>query len=418
MVLIMMTSCVVVGLIIMHLRSIRVPNGLSEPGKYRLLMASLVIPKFFENLYVLYHQGNIFARIRARRFIIENIEPKPLENVKGSNIRSRVTYFDGVKVRVYEPIRRKEGLQPGVIFIHGGGMVTGSPDSYDGLTRTMAERLDMFLVSIDYRLAPEHPFPTGYCDNLRATTWFLKNAHTFGVDAQRIAISGDSAGGNFAAGVSQAIHDDATLPNIKLQILVYPGLQQLDFYSHSYQKYEAEFGDHGALTRGRVSDFVALYLHGKIDSTMVQRSVLLNDHVSQDLLDTSPVFKYVDRDLIPKGMRVSEKHTKQWEEMERRAGSDEVWNHVQEFYLDPRFAPIVRDDLKGLPQAMIVTCGFDCLRDDGVHYARRLSDAGVKVHHKDYESAFHGVIWATKNVQFEVGKEMLSDVIDFISKHV
>lgn len=274
-----------------------------------------------------------------------------------------------------------------------------------------------FSWSISYRLAPEYPFPSGYNDNLRATTWLLKNAHIFDLDARRVAITGDSAGGNFAAGVSQAIHDDVTLPNLKLQVLLYPGLQQLDFHSHSYQKYEAEFGNCGALTRERVSDFISLYLHGKIDPEMIHRSVH-NHHVSQDLLDTSPVFKYVDRDCIPKEMRVSEKHTKQREEMERRSGSDEVWNHVQEYYLDPRFAPIVREDLGGLPQAMITTCGFDCLRDDGVHYARRLSDAGVGVYYKDYESAFHGVIWATKNVQFKVGKEMLSDVIDFIKENI
>ena len=268
-----------------------------------------------------------------------------------------------------------------------------------------------------YRLAPEHPFPAGFNDSHRATVWFLNNAHTFGVDAQRVALAGDSCGGTFAAGLCQIIHDDPAIPSPKLQILIYPGLQQLDFRSHSYQKYEAEFGNDGALTRERVGDFMCMYLHGKADPTAVRCSVY-NEHVSQILVDTLPAMKYVDRALIPEQMRLAEKHTKQWQEMDTCCGKEAVWNQLEKYFLDARFAPLTRGELRGLPKAMITTCEFDNLRDDGYFYARRLSGAGVTVLYKNYEGAFHGILWPTKNVQFDVGKQMLSDVISFIKENL
>ncbi|XP_072174222.1 arylacetamide deacetylase-like [Diadema setosum] len=410
----------IVAFLCWYVGRIPVPRGLTQPVKYRLLMVSLIVPRLCVKVYMLLHPGDEFANLKGRRLFKEAFEPTPREYVRGSNIRSRVAYFDGVRVRVYEPIKRNSGgLQPAFVFIHGGGMVMGSPESYDGLTRRLAERLDMVVVSFDYRLAPEYPFPIGYNDNLRALTWFLQHAEEFGVDSRRVAVGGDSAGGSYAAALSQDIYDNHSLPNIKLQILIYPGTQQLDFQTHSHQKLDADFGDYGVLSRKSCTEFVVMYARGTVDAQAIRRSCLENMHYHSK--HARPFRKFVDRNWIPPELRLAGIHTKERREMEESKpgpDSDAVWREVSKCYLDPRFAPIVREDLRGLPRAFVLTCGFDSMRDDGIYYALRLKQAGVNVLWKHYESAFHGIFWISKNVHFRMGLEMQDNVIDFIKDYI
>ncbi|XP_071496535.1 neutral cholesterol ester hydrolase 1-like [Diadema antillarum] len=413
----LMLSCAAATALVVLVRRIRVPDGMTEPWKYRLMISLFVLPRILEYIYVLLNRRKPFAPVQAKRLIYESTEARPKETRKGSNIRSRVTDFDGVRVRLYEPIRKKNGLQPGILFFHGGGMVYGSADFYNHLTRKIAEELDTFVASVDYRLAPEHPFPVGFNDNLRAVKWFLNNATDFDVDAHRVCAVGDSAGGCFAAGLSQVVYDDVTIPNFKLQVLIYPALQQLDFKTHSYQKYEAEFGDGGFLSKLDVCKYVSMYLHGLVDPVTTSRS-MQNEHISPSVLSSSPFIQYVDRNLIPEELRLSGKYAKQKEDMEKCTGSDEVWNEVEKYYTDPRFSPLVRNDMQGLPSAMILTCEFDCLRDDGILYARRLADAGVSTVWKNYENAFHGIMWFATSGRFEVGRQMFEDMIAFIQQNI
>lgn len=109
---------------------------------------------------------------------------------------------------------------PTILFIHGGGMALGNLDSHDGACRHLAERSGVQVLSVDYRLAPEHPFPAAVEDCFAAFQWLVKNADTLNADVERLAVGGDSAGGNLAATTAiQAA--EAGLP-LAFQLLIYP----------------------------------------------------------------------------------------------------------------------------------------------------------------------------------------------------
>jgi acetyl esterase len=121
--------------------------------------------------------------------------------------------------RVYIP-RGTAAAAPALAFFHGGGWVIGSILTHDGICRALARDARVVVVSIDYRLAPDHPFPAGREDAITATRWILANAGSLGVDSSRVAVGGDSAGGNLAALTAQALRGDKLRP--AFQLLAYP----------------------------------------------------------------------------------------------------------------------------------------------------------------------------------------------------
>lgn len=124
-------------------------------------------------------------------------------------------------IRIYRPAGTESGAAPVVVFFHGGGFVAGDLDTHDGTARMHAVDAGAVVVSVDYRLAPEHPFPAAVEDALAATEWVSAQAAELGVDPGRLAVAGDSAGGNLAAVVSQLARD-AGGPAIAFQLLWYP----------------------------------------------------------------------------------------------------------------------------------------------------------------------------------------------------
>ena len=108
-----------------------------------------------------------------------------------------------IGVRVYTPIETFADQLPGVIYFHGGGLVAGSPDTHDGVCRTLANESGCRLISVDYRLAPEHKFPAAVMDSYTAAIWAVEHGAELGIDRERIAVAGDSAGATLAAIVCQ-----------------------------------------------------------------------------------------------------------------------------------------------------------------------------------------------------------------------
>jgi acetyl esterase len=126
-----------------------------------------------------------------------------------------------IKIRVYRPTTERQPPPPVVVFIHGGGWSVGDLDTYDGIARRHVVGSDALVVSVDYRLAPEHPYPAAVDDVWAATQWVAEHAGELGADPSRLAVAGDSAGGNLAAVVSQLARD-AGGPQILFQLLWYP----------------------------------------------------------------------------------------------------------------------------------------------------------------------------------------------------
>ncbi|MCZ9330140.1 alpha/beta hydrolase [Nocardia farcinica] len=140
-------------------------------------------------------------------------------------------------VRVYVP--HGDALRPVVVFAHGGGFVFCDLDSHDEFCRSTAQAVDAVVVSVDYRRAPEYPGPAAMEDLYAAVTWVHRHAGEFGGDPERIAVAGDSAGGNLAATVSLAARDRGG-PPIAAQVLIYPVIDD-DFDTESYRRYGAGY---------------------------------------------------------------------------------------------------------------------------------------------------------------------------------
>jgi acetyl esterase len=137
--------------------------------------------------------------------------------------------------RLYIPIQGPP--PPVVIYFHGGGFVVGSVEGWDSVLRALANASGCAVVSVDYRLAPEHPFPAAVDDAYATLEWVAREAASLGIDGSRIAVAGDSAGGNLAAVVS-LLARDRNGPKIALQLLVYPAVAEFSRSKHaSYEKY-------------------------------------------------------------------------------------------------------------------------------------------------------------------------------------
>jgi acetyl esterase len=145
------------------------------------------------------------------------------EQVQVGSVREvRIPVDDGeIRARVYTP--EGDGPHPGVVFFHGGGWVICSLDTHDNIARTICRDADAVVVSVDYRLAPEFRYPTAALDCFAATRWVADNASSLNVDGSRLAVCGDSAGGNLSAVVSQMARD-AGGPGIAFAALIYPAL--------------------------------------------------------------------------------------------------------------------------------------------------------------------------------------------------
>jgi len=224
-----------------------------------------------------------------------------------------------IPLRVYRPAGVAAGTAlPALVYFHGGGWVIGDLDTHDVQCRQLTAEAGVTVVAVDYRLAPEHKFPAAVDDAWAATRWVAAHGSDFGVDGRRIAVAGDSAGGNLAAVVS-LLAREAGAPAIRLQVLVYP-VTDVAAETKSYH----DFADGYLLTRESMRWFKNHYL--------------------------------------------------------KSASEAEDW----------RVSPLRAMSLAGLQPALVVTAGFDPLRDEGAAYAARLTDAGVRVDYVCYGGMIHG----------------------------
>ncbi|WBY01439.1 alpha/beta hydrolase [Ramlibacter tataouinensis] len=228
-----------------------------------------------------------------------------------------------IALRLYRPAGSDAGQAlPVLVYYHGGGWVIGNLDTHDVLCRQLCNGSGCAVVAVDYRLAPEHPFPAAVDDAIAATRWIHANAGSLGLDGSRLAVGGDSAGGNLAAVVSLTERDAGAggLP-LAWQLLIYPATdQRRGWPSHTTN------GEGYLLTKDTITYFHDLYV--------------------------GP------------------------------AGHD----------LDWRLSPLLHENHRGLPPALVLTAGFDPLRDEGVAYAQKLSENGNRAALVSFERQIHGFI--------------------------
>ncbi len=194
------------------------------------------------------------------RDLLATQSSEPVETVRDFSVPGPAT---DIPLRVYDP--GGCGPLPVVVFFHGGGWVLGGLDCYDNLCTRVANRAECLLVSVDYRLAPEHPFPAAVKDSYAATAWVEENAGGLGGDPERVAVAGPSAGGNLATVVSLMARDRDG-PDLTHQYLLYPSVNPAglrEFESH--RTYAEGYG----LTRASLHWFADAYCPDPVDKRNV-----------------------------------------------------------------------------------------------------------------------------------------------------
>ena len=178
-----------------------------------------------------------------------------------------------IPCRLYRPSAKTDlGL---LVFFHGGGWVIGDLNSHDGVCRSLANKSGHAVLSVDYRLAPEHKFPAAFDDCVAAVKWAFENAKSLGIDNSRMAVGGDSAGGNLAAAVALA----EVVP-LKFQMLIYPAVD-MRMESPSIN----ENANAPILTKAVMAWFVAHYLSSDADRANIMASPMF---ASDELLKKMP----------------------------------------------------------------------------------------------------------------------------------
>jgi acetyl esterase len=178
-----------------------------------------------------------------------------------------------IPVRIYWP--NTAGTRPAIVYFHGGGHVIGSLDSHDLIARNLCGGAEAVIVSIDYRMGPEHRFPAAVEDSFAGLEWVHANAASLGADPERLGVHGDSAGANLAAVVALIARDKGG-PKLRLQSLVYP-VTDFRMEAESHQKYATGCG---ILTAEAMKWFRGHYLRTLDDATDWRASPLLAPSVA------------------------------------------------------------------------------------------------------------------------------------------
>lgn len=199
-----------------------------------------------------------------------DFEPRPLWDVEDRPLPGGA---GAVGVRIYRPDQRRD--LPACVYLHGGGFVIGGLDGYDGLCRQLAARCECVIISVDYRLAPEHPFPAAVEDCVQVFRWVRAWAKQLGVDPNRLAIAGDSAGGNLATVVCQQLVERGEAPPTH-QVLIYPATDERGGYA-SLEHFEEGF----FLSTAMIDWFTDTYTAGRDCSEDPRFSPILYERLDQ-----------------------------------------------------------------------------------------------------------------------------------------
>jgi len=181
--------------------------------------------RFLETLAAADHLRGRYEAVEERRAALialaDLADPPGQEAIGGARDHLMPVHDGHISLRVYSPLGEPSRLLPAVLFFHGGGWVAGSLETHDGLCRRLSNETGCRVIAVDYRLAPEHPFPYGLSDAIAALNHVTRNAALFGVDLKRLGVAGDGAGASLAA-VLCRIARDAGSDAIAFQLLLCP----------------------------------------------------------------------------------------------------------------------------------------------------------------------------------------------------
>jgi acetyl esterase len=214
-----------------------------------------------------------FSYVKAREFYrltSAKLAGEPPQNLTVTEQTLELSTAE-IPIRIYRPESSADEPQPALIYFHGGGWCIGDLDSHDHVCRWLASHSNCVILSVDYRMGPEYKFPAAVDDAFGVTYWVASNSRELGIDADRIGVGGDSAGGNLSAVVTLLAREQGA-PNLACQLLIYPATDMLmRFPSH------ATCGDGYRLTRTSIAWFISGYLRDGEDMYDMRASPLMAD---------------------------------------------------------------------------------------------------------------------------------------------
>ncbi|KAM6216915.1 arylacetamide deacetylase-like 3 [Rhynchocyon petersi] len=389
------TSAVALYVICYHLLTADIPAGISHPMKLRvfhcLFLLLLTWGKIFETL-------RICSMPEFVRFV-HDLRPLKLDpDVVVTDLR-----VGTISVKLYQPKASSVTLRPGIVFLHGGGVVLGSMKTHHGICCRLCKESNSVVLSVGYRKLPKHKFPAPETDSYVATIHFLKSLHLYGVDPARVVMCGDSVGGGMAAAICQELRNRQDLPKIRAQILIYAVLQGLDFQLPSYQQNK----NVPLLYRGFAFYCWSQYLD--INSCW-KSTVFKGAHLPAKVWEKYA--KWLGPENIPEKFK-----QRGYRHILRAPLNENAYLEISTA-LDRTVSPLIAEDdiVAQVPEACIVTCEYDLLRDNLLLYKKRLEDLGIPVTWHHMEDGFHGVL---SSIDFEwfyfpCSTRIMNAIINFI----
>lgn len=364
---------------------------------------------------VFFGHTNKFQHMRAMLNAV--VTPPALDADPDLEVKDLV--IGGVPVRIYRP-RGMPVPSPVLMHFHGGGFSIGSIKELDFQSRYIARKAQTVVVAVEYRLAPEHPFPAALDDCLTSTVHVLTHGLDLGIDVTRVGVGGFSAGGNLAAALALRLQDKRfqALPRIRYQLLLCPPFQGIDFDLPSSAMEEYAWGV--VSSEDRASYYLS-YAGLDLSSDNIQQVI----HGQQVRPETKAKFaKYVHRDLVAEELKTLGVTTQHSSVSPRPADIPPNVNKTlvalaEPIFTNPLFSPLLADEsaLKELPTAMVVISGYDMIRDDAILYVRRLRSAGVPVTPVLIHTGHHlSVSIIGEEPGSDVVKDAYDKIIEFIKK--
>ncbi|CAP39288.1 Protein CBG22774 [Caenorhabditis briggsae] len=369
---------------------LHIPLPLDISDRSKLVVAEFLLR--LSNEYLGDLVENVFGpevRNKVTRFIMGVGFLVPMGPPKG--VTKKRTRIQGVSCITYKVEESKnDGL---LIFIHGGGWCVGEARYYDGIMYQLCRRIGCHGVSIDYRLAPEHPFPAGLNDCYAVVSELCENGlPDLPFNKKKVLISGDSAGGNLAAVVCQRLHRE-NRDVLRGQILIYPVTHVFNFTCPSYQDYWKSYAGTALLNPKHMARWMLLYLGMDATKSNIKK-VMNSQHVLPELSEQKQYSEWL------------------YHLNERKRDKPVDRELAEQFFklgTNPDVSPMF-GDTKGLPPALVLTAGYDILQDEGVQYANKLKQSGVRTIWQHFPRAFHG-LFNMPNSEDRV--DMMQAVVDF-----
>ncbi|CAF2570311.1 unnamed protein product [Rotaria sp. Silwood2] len=376
-------------------------EGIAQMNRVRILGASMKLAQLLGKAFELIGLSSEAVVIRKAANLVRQLKDKK----EDADLQIENTLIENVPVRIVRPLNNNDNL-PAIVYFHGGAFYMGSIDSHNAITSALARLANVVVISVDYRLSPEHPFPAGLDDCYTVAKYVLKHGDSkkLRIDRNRVVLAGDSAGGNMAAvNIMRFVNHPVGQYSPRLQILIYPLLQLFDLMLPSYME------QHYLFFQYTVDHTLSMYLNEKIDA-----SIYANNHTSVN--QKKHYRKYVDWSLIPSKYRTVYKKSI----TDDKEGDPSLIAKAKKV-LSPEISPLLVEDeqLAKLPPTYILSVGHDRLRDESFIYEGRLKRVGVPVVHNHYEHAFHGSVGLLYGpLALDIAHEMIGDIVKYVKENL